>query len=96
MKLVRISALTVLAAMLSTPVVGQVTEPEIEALPLEHLKRVYLACEAGVANGTLDSGSVGQCSIVYELLKRRAFEGDFERLFAWSREALKQGQLTTR
>jgi hypothetical protein len=96
-----IRALTALIVVLSTPVfstpaLGQVADEEIEALSVEHLKQVYLVCEREDVRGGLDSGSVAQCSIVYERLKQRAFEGDFERLFAWSREELKRERMAAR
>jgi len=90
MKSTGIRALTALIVVLSTPVLGQVADEEIEALSAEQLKRVYLACEREDVRGGLDSGSVAQCSIIYERLKAHAFEGDFERLFAWSRVELKR------
>jgi hypothetical protein len=33
----------------------------------------------------MPTGSVAACSVVYEELKRRAFDGDFDRFLAWSR-----------
>jgi len=33
------------------PVLGQMMDAEIEALCVEHLERVYLACERGAVRG---------------------------------------------
>ena len=52
---------------------------------LDDLKRAYLWCDGAAAKGRLDTASIARCSVIYEHLKRHAFEGDFERLLAWSR-----------
>lgn len=62
-------------------------------LPVDELKRAYLSCSDAALGGRLGNGAIQQCSEVYEELKRRAFDGDFERLLAWSR-ALPAGKRT--
>lgn len=52
---------------------------------IDELKALYLRCNGAALQGRLGSAEIGQCSIVYEELKRRAFDGDFDRLLAWSR-----------
>ncbi|MCL4799280.1 MAG: hypothetical protein KJ025_06810 [Burkholderiales bacterium] len=56
-----------------------------EDLRIDELKRVYLSCNSAALRGRLDTAAVRQCSVVYEALKRRAFDGDFGKLLAWSR-----------
>lgn len=51
----------------------------------EQLKADFLDCERQGSAGLLDGGTAGQCSVVYEELKRRVFDGDFGRLLAWWR-----------
>jgi hypothetical protein len=53
--------------------------------PIDALKREYLACDRAAVNGQLSTGGVMHCSIVYESLKHRAFDGDFEKLLDWAR-----------
>jgi hypothetical protein len=57
----------------------------LKDLTVDSLKSIYLACNDGVLDGRLSTGAVAQCSVVYEELKQRAFDGDFDRLLAWSR-----------
>lgn len=52
---------------------------------VEELKRAYLSCSDAALGGRLNNGGIQQCSVVYEELKQRAFDGDFERLLAWSK-----------
>jgi hypothetical protein len=54
-------------------------------LPVDELKRVYLSCSDAALDRRLGNGGIQYCSMIYEELKRRAFDGDFERLLAWSR-----------
>ena len=58
---------------------------EVARLSIDQLKRFYLWCGGAATDGQLDNGAIMQCSIFYEALKQRAFDGDFERLLAWSR-----------
>ncbi len=57
---------------------------EVDRLSIDQLKRFYLWCGRAAADGQLDNGAIMQCSIFYEALKQRAFNGDFEQLLAWS------------
>jgi hypothetical protein len=51
----------------------------------EQLKAAYLQCDRLVRSAPLDSGTAATCSVIYETLKQRVFDGDFHRLLAWSR-----------
>jgi len=53
--------------------------------PVEELKVTYLKCNREALAGRLDRGTIMSCSIVYEALKEKAFDGDFARLLTWSR-----------
>jgi hypothetical protein len=59
--------------------------PPTENASVEDLKSLYLGCDRASAAERLTRGQVMLCSTVYEALKRRAFDGDFDRLLAWSR-----------
>jgi hypothetical protein len=48
------------------------------------LKQIYLDCERIATRGGLDTAWIMGCSVVYEELKQRAFDGDFKRLKAWA------------
>ncbi len=60
-------------------------EEWVQKVSVEDLKGAYLKCNAEALAGHLDRSSVMFCSVVYETLKQKAFEGDFGRLLAWSR-----------
>lgn len=60
-------------------------------IPIDTLKQVYLVCERASLAGSLGTGEVMNCSIVYEELKRKAFGGSFQRLKAWSDSQLAAG-----
>ena len=76
---------TVLTA--SPNVQGESRRATHDELPIATLKRAYLACDDAAMQRRLDGADAMQCSMVYEALKRRAFDGDFGQLLAWSRSA---------
>lgn len=47
------------------------------------LKASYLACERAALGGEMPAGEIARCSVVYERLKDRAFDGSFRALRAW-------------
>ena len=56
-----------------------------QALPLDRLKSVYLACDRAATQVVLDADIFSQCAIIGDELLKRGFDGDFERLLAWWR-----------
>ena len=64
---------------------AQAEPTPLGTLALDDLQRAYLGCDGAAARGRLDTASIARCSVIYEHLKRQAFQGDFERLLAWSR-----------
>lgn len=74
-----------LASTMSSAQVTDARYEEFDHLSIAQLKSAYLDCERASVRGHLTRVGIMQCSIVYETLKERAFEGDFERLLAWSR-----------
>lgn len=64
---------------------AQPTPDDLRKVPVDDLKRSYLACHDASTRRVLGMGEVMHCSVVYEALKQRAFGGDFERLLAWAR-----------
>jgi len=56
----------------------------VKDVPIDELKRVYLSCDRAAISGRLSIAGIMYCSIVYEELKRRGFDGDFDKLLAWS------------
>ncbi len=81
----RIVGFAVLAASAVPAARGETGDDLLRDAPVDELKRAYLLCSREAASGRLNGPEIMQCSIVYEELKRRAFDGDFEKLFAWSR-----------
>lgn len=59
-------------------------DPGLEGLPIAELEQIYLVCERQAAEGERDRGWAMHCSTAYEILKRRAFDGDFRRLKEWA------------
>jgi hypothetical protein len=86
-KLLRATTCCVVVAafMHLLPMSAQAEPARLTALAVDELKRAYLWCDRAAANGRLRAAEIAQCSVFYEDLKRRAFDGDFERLLAWSR-----------
>lgn len=58
---------------------------EIVSLPIDELKRVYLACDRAATRHVLDMDTAAHCSMVGEALQKRAFQGSFDDLLAWWR-----------
>lgn len=75
------------AALCAASAVAHAREPRDEAaqVPIQTLKRDYLACHRASLRHALDSGEAMHCSVIYEALKHRAFGDDFERMLAWTR-----------
>ncbi|NGO54954.1 hypothetical protein [Allomesorhizobium camelthorni] len=82
--LARWACMAALAFVMTPAVHAQPSGPADPEVPIHALKQVYLACEAMAAKGDLDTGEIMRCSVVYEELKRRAFNGDFKRLKVWA------------
>jgi hypothetical protein len=51
------------------------------------LKAQYLACDAATRQRMLGFAEAAACSVVSETLLHRGFEGDFNALLAWWRQA---------
>jgi hypothetical protein len=49
------------------------------------LERLFWDCDAQSMRDALSSSEAALCSTAYEELRRRRFDGDFERLHAWWR-----------
>jgi hypothetical protein len=59
------------------------------------LKALYLACDAAALQRVLNFGEAAHCSVVSETLLHRGFDGDFNALLAWWREAKVRGERET-
>jgi hypothetical protein len=78
--------LVIVVAMLRpVPAVGQPDTDALRGMTIDELKRIYLRCDRAATRHRLSAGAIAACSVVYEELKWRAFDGDFEKLLAWSR-----------
>jgi hypothetical protein len=75
-----------LAASLAAAAHGNTISGEQSETPIDSLKRLYLVCERAAINGTLSATGVAYCSAIYDELTKRAFGGNFEKLWAWARE----------
>ncbi len=63
---------------------GHDRQGEVHVMPIDELKNAYLSCSRAALQSRPDNGNIMHCSVIYEALKRRAFNGDFEKLLAWS------------
>lgn len=61
------------------------TDKELAKLSVDELKTAYLACDDAALTSRLTHSDVMRCSVLYEQLKLRAFDGDFDKLHAWSK-----------
>jgi hypothetical protein len=61
------------------------TLAQFEALPPACLKSMFMACTAAASETFMDLGSAATCSIGYEALLKRGFDGNFNALLAWWR-----------
>ena len=80
----QVSATLMLAGLLAPIAHSQSVNREIEAASVSELKQMYLSCDRAAMEGLLDNAMIMQCSVVYEMLKLRAFGGDFDKLLVWS------------
>jgi hypothetical protein len=63
------------------------TPPE---LPVRDLKVRYLECDRLATRTVLDFGTAAHCSLVAEALLQRGFDGRFEDLLAWWKQAKRE------
>lgn len=61
------------------------TLARFEQLPVGCLNVLFLRCSRDAGERFLDLGDAAVCSIGYEALLRRGFDGNFEALLAWWR-----------
>ena len=80
-------ALIAISLMMASP--AQPATPVPTEMSVERLKSAYLECERAAVDGRLATGEIMLCSVLYEELKRRAFDGDFPRLKAWADQYLR-------
>jgi hypothetical protein len=59
-------------------------------IPVDELKDLYLSCERAALTGDLGTDDVMQCSLIYEQLKQRAFENDFQSIRDWTDSQLRR------
>lgn len=85
MSFVHRAGIVMLVALAPAWAVGQADESRVKTMTVDELKSLYLACDRAAMRGLLGSAAIAQCSVIYEELKRKAFDGDFEKLLAWSR-----------
>lgn len=58
---------------------------QYEALGRPCLEALTIACSSAADRALLDTQAAFECSIGYEALLRRGFDGDFQALLAWWR-----------
>jgi len=78
-------AVLVNCALLSPSRAGPPTDVALQQLPMTELKAIYLGCERSAMRGLLGPGEAMSCSIAFEELKRRVFDGDFANFLKWWR-----------
>ncbi len=81
----RYVAMILCTALSSVTAFGQSESSGREQLTVAELKTIYLDCDRSAIRGLLGDAEVKACSVVYEELKKRAFDGDFDKFLVWSR-----------
>ena len=66
---------------------GDSLRERLERLSEHEVKRFYARCSQDGIDGRLDGAEAMACSVSYDVLLRKHFAGDFERLLLWSRQA---------
>jgi hypothetical protein len=64
---------------------GSAAIAHIQQLADTDLKEFHLRCNRAALRGGLGSGEAALCSVGYETLLKRTFEGDFRALLDWRR-----------
>jgi hypothetical protein len=77
------AGVAVLLSWASSMTIACPLEGGLKALPAEELRRLSLACHKESMRGRMPRAAIMQCSVVYEELKLREFDGDFEGLNRW-------------
>jgi hypothetical protein len=77
--------LTLAAALGPSAAACHPEEATLQGLTIGDLKRLYLSCERATRVERLSFATIAQCSVVYEVLKERAFDGNSEKFLTWSR-----------
>jgi len=78
-------ACALIAALASPIASGQTRRTDARNPSVDELKVAYLACDRAALTRALSGPEAMDCSVVYEEFKRRAFDGNFDRLLAWHR-----------
>jgi hypothetical protein len=82
----RILCAVLITLSLSSPSrAGPAIPVALQQLSVTDLKAVYLGCERSASRSVLGPGDAATCSIAFEELKRRAFDGNFENFLTWWR-----------
>lgn len=68
----------VYALLLSMAVINDAT-----SMSEDELKKYFWLCEATSREIMLDDSDAAACSVIYEALKARAFNGDSQALYDW-------------
>lgn len=71
------------AALLACSVAAGAAAADLRTLPVPELQRLVLACEREATRAFMSTADAAHCSLAYEELLRRGFDGDFKRLLAW-------------
>lgn len=66
---------------------GDAMRIRLETMDERDLKRFYVRCSQQGIERRLDGGEAMTCSVGYDVLLKKHFGGDFQRLLAWSRSA---------
>ena len=82
----------ILAAVVVTAALAGAVRAEPGMLTARALKAAYLECEREALTRPMAAGRIAECSELYEALKARVFDGDWQRLRRWTEAVLASGQ----
>ncbi len=65
---------------------GTPTPPVVPSQATSDLEKAYWACDHATTHQAFDRATAMTCSVIYEELKAKKFNGDFCRMLAWWRQ----------
>jgi hypothetical protein len=65
---------------------GSLLQARVVALGAADLENAFWVCDYTATTRGMDATPAGLCSAVYDEIKARKFDGDFERLLGWWRQ----------
>ena len=91
MRLLHFNAILALLALTAMPTVAYAQSTgtgtqERANMSVAELERDFWICDYAATTGPIDQSMAAPCSVVFEVLKARKFDGDFTAMLVWWRQ----------